>query len=163
MQRAGSTSRAPSRRPLIDLYVVDGVVYTDSPALFPAAAWFLLGALTAAAVLSWALLHARWRLEHTHRRAWPLPVVLATVGGLFGGATSLIGTLVEPRPRWVVETEPRNPADPYPPLDAAHLDLTPTIVIFPVLDAGIGLVVAAALLLAGLRLDRTDSSTEEAS
>lgn len=63
----------------------------------------------------------------------------------------------------MVEPEPRNPADPYPPLNAAHLDLTPTIVIFPVLGASVGFVVAAVLLLAGLRLDRTDTSTEEAS
>ncbi|MFV9459550.1 hypothetical protein ACNJ7E_39750 [Rhodococcus sp. NM-2] len=139
--------------------VITGFLYNDPPQRFPATAWFLTLGVVVALIYSIVLASAGWGLE---RRAAgkksPIATVFSVLGAAFGLVVALIGSLVPPRFRSVVQEEPRDPTNPDPnPVrmaDHFHLEFGPTWITSTVVGLAVGLTFAALLLVAGFRTRR---------
>lgn len=142
------------------MYVVDGYSYLDGPHWFPATVWFLAGGMLGEAITAAALLGGGWRLaRRTGGRRRPLVGALTVFGGLSGVVVAAAGRWAPPLAYSVVLPEPRDPENPYPVSDLAHVELGPTWLTFPALGLAAGAAVGGLLCLSGLRATRTGDST----
>jgi hypothetical protein len=160
----------PPPRPMDDgkigyMYIIDGYAYIDGPHWFPATVWFLIVGTAAALMTAALLVRTGWRLVHAAQgepgERWPIVAALSAFCGLFGLAVSIAGRVAQPRIYSVVQSEPRDPQNPYPDSNIIHYDMGPTWMMFTGVGAAAGLIVGTMLLLANLRAAHTDGGAQE--